>query len=168
MGGMKHIAWLAIFCAGIVQAQTQLTIYNQNFATVKESRSFDLKKGDNEVRVSDITAHLEPASVVLRDLKSPDGIQINIRRHCLHTRRAILDHDAFKPFRPQRAKAILRAIIPAAKPLFNLLHELGYVAHPAQQSLTNGLINLPAFLQALFDQFRHNTFLPIERIDSFN
>ncbi|MEI8063655.1 MAG: hypothetical protein WCH84_06290, partial [Verrucomicrobiota bacterium] len=73
---MKHIAWLAIFCAGIVQAQTQLTIYNQNFATVKESRSLDLKKGDNEVRVTDITAHLEPASVVLRDLKSPDGLQI--------------------------------------------------------------------------------------------
>ena len=73
---MKYLAWLAIFCAGIAQAQTQLTIYNQNFATVKESRSFDLKKGDNEVRVTDITAHLEPASVVLRDLKIPDGIQI--------------------------------------------------------------------------------------------
>ena len=73
---MKRIAWLAIFCAGIAQAQTQLTIYNQNFATVKESRSFDLKKGDNEVRVTDITAHLEPASVVLRDLKNPEGLQI--------------------------------------------------------------------------------------------
>ena len=76
MPAMKPIAWLAIFCAGIAQAQTQLTIYNQNFATVKESRSLDLKKGDNEVRVTDITAHLEPVSVVLRDLKTPDGIQI--------------------------------------------------------------------------------------------
>ncbi len=74
--GMKHFAWLALLCAGIASAQTQLTIYNQNFATVKESRSFDLKKGDNEVRVTDITAHLEPASVVLRDLKTPDGLQI--------------------------------------------------------------------------------------------
>ena len=76
MRGMKHFAWLALLCASFTQAQTQLTIYNQNFATVKESRSFDLKKGDNEVRVTDITAHLEPASVVLRDLKTPDGLQI--------------------------------------------------------------------------------------------
>ena len=53
------------------RAQTQLTIYNQNFATVKEARTLDLKKGENEVRVTDITAHLEPDSVVLRDLKQP-------------------------------------------------------------------------------------------------
>ena len=56
--------------------QTQLTIYNQNFAAVKEKRVFDLKSGANEMRVSDITAHLEPDSVVLRDIQQPDAIRI--------------------------------------------------------------------------------------------
>jgi hypothetical protein len=67
---------LALFMAGPVLAQTQLTIYNQNFATVKETRALELKKGESEVRVTDITAHLEPDSVVLRELKKPDAIRI--------------------------------------------------------------------------------------------
>lgn len=59
-----------------VWGQTQLTIYNQNFAVVKERRTLELKAGENEFRMSDLTAHLEPDSVVLRDLKRPDSIRI--------------------------------------------------------------------------------------------
>lgn len=70
------LALAAFFLASPALAQTQLTIYNQNFATVKETRPLDLKKGESEVRVTDITAHLEPDSVVLRDLKKPDAIRI--------------------------------------------------------------------------------------------
>jgi hypothetical protein len=74
---MKIVICLTMLVvAGNLHAQTQLTIYNQNFATVKESRTLDLQKGDNEMRVTDITAHLEPDSVVLRDVKKPDAIQI--------------------------------------------------------------------------------------------
>lgn len=74
---MKMLCLLTVL-AGITaaRAQTQLTIYNQNFAVVKEQRTLDLQRGNNEVRVTDITAHLEPDSVVLRDLKSPDAIRI--------------------------------------------------------------------------------------------
>jgi hypothetical protein len=54
----------------------QITIYNENFALVKETRSFVLKEGPNAVRVSDVTALLEPDSVVLRDLGDPDSIRI--------------------------------------------------------------------------------------------
>jgi len=46
-----------------LSAQTQLTVYNQNFATVKENRTLELMQGENEVRISDITAHLEPESI---------------------------------------------------------------------------------------------------------
>ncbi len=67
---------LALALAGSLRAETQLTIYNQNFATVKEKRSFKLPQGESELRVTDITAHLEPDSVILRDLKRPDVIQI--------------------------------------------------------------------------------------------
>ena len=62
--------------AGSALAETQLTIYNQNFATVKETRALDLPQGESEVRVTDITAHLEPDSLVLRDLSNPDAIRI--------------------------------------------------------------------------------------------
>jgi hypothetical protein len=72
--------WFILLCLAVltahIHAESQLTIYNQNFATVKEARTFDLQKGENEVRVSDITAYLEPDSVVLRDLKNPDALQI--------------------------------------------------------------------------------------------
>ena len=59
-----------------VITDTQLTIYNQDFAAVKETRTLTLPKGESEARVADITAHLEPDSVVLRDLSDPDGIRI--------------------------------------------------------------------------------------------
>jgi len=69
-------ALAALLWVSPVLAETQLTIYNQNFATVKETRTLDLAKGENEIRVTDITAHLEPDSVVLRDLKKAEAIRI--------------------------------------------------------------------------------------------
>lgn len=73
---MTRLSLLAILAASAAFGQTQLTIYNQNFAAVKERRSFQLKAGENEVRVADLSAHLEPDSVVLRDLKQPGSIRI--------------------------------------------------------------------------------------------
>ncbi len=46
---------------------TALTIYNQNFAVVRQTVPLNLVSGRNHVTVSDITFHLEPDSVVLRD-----------------------------------------------------------------------------------------------------
>jgi hypothetical protein len=67
---------IALLGMGVASAQIQLTIYNQNFATVKQERKLKLQRGENEIRVTDITAHLEPESVMLRDLRRPDAIQI--------------------------------------------------------------------------------------------
>ena len=50
-----------------VSAEPALTIYNQNFAVVRERVPLDLKAGDNLVTCSGVTVHLEPDSVVLRD-----------------------------------------------------------------------------------------------------
>jgi hypothetical protein len=73
---MRTLLLAAPLVAAALSAQTQLTIYNQNFAAVKETRALDLTKGENEIRVTDITAHLEPESVILRDLRLPDSIRI--------------------------------------------------------------------------------------------
>lgn len=48
-------------------AQTALTIYNQNFAVVRESLPLDLKAGANAVAFDRATYQVEPDSVVLRD-----------------------------------------------------------------------------------------------------
>jgi hypothetical protein len=47
--------------------QPRLTIYNQNFAVIRVQTPLDLKQGVNNVQVSDVTAFLEPDSVILRD-----------------------------------------------------------------------------------------------------
>ena len=45
-----------------------LTIYNQNFFVAREHLPLDLNAGVNHVNFAGITAHLEPDSVILRDL----------------------------------------------------------------------------------------------------
>jgi hypothetical protein len=48
-------------------AEPALTIYNQNFAVIRETITLDLQKGVNQLQFTGTTAHLEPDSVVLRD-----------------------------------------------------------------------------------------------------
>ncbi|HEV2207482.1 MAG TPA: hypothetical protein VG167_01825 [Verrucomicrobiae bacterium] len=50
-----------------VIAAPSLTIYNQNFAVVRETVPMDLKAGTNRIQFTGATAYLEPSSVVLRD-----------------------------------------------------------------------------------------------------
>lgn len=68
----------AITLSGSVMAQASpsLTIYNGNFAVVRDQIELALNKGSNRVQYQDITQQLEPDSVVLR---SRDGkVQIRI------------------------------------------------------------------------------------------
>ena len=48
-------------------AESSLTIYNQDFAVVRDQIELSLKQGENEITVMDITAQAEPESVILRD-----------------------------------------------------------------------------------------------------
>lgn len=74
---MFHVIFVVLFvvCC-LVQAEPSLTIYNQDFAVVRDQVNLDLKKGENEISVTDITAHLEPDSVILRDPTGKYAIQI--------------------------------------------------------------------------------------------
>lgn len=58
-------------------AEPAVTIYNQDFAVVREIIPLELAPGVNEVSFAETTAHLEPDSVILRD---PAG-QRQIRVH---------------------------------------------------------------------------------------
>jgi hypothetical protein len=69
--GAYGISALAAFAA-----DPALTIYNQNFAVVRDTVPLDLKGGVNDVSFADTTAHLEPDSVILRDPSAKLNLQI--------------------------------------------------------------------------------------------
>ncbi len=60
----------------LLAAAPAITVYNQNFAVVRENLQLDLQVGVNPVEFSEITSQLEPSSVVLRDLSGERSIRI--------------------------------------------------------------------------------------------
>ena len=66
---MKTMKAFALILAGIsaVNAETALTIYNQNLAVVRETLPVNLKAGENTLTFDRATAQVLPDSVVLRD-----------------------------------------------------------------------------------------------------
>lgn len=54
--------------ADVADSSPALTIYNQNFFVAREYLALDLTSGVNHVNFAGITSHLEPDSVILRDL----------------------------------------------------------------------------------------------------
>src|SRR5215471_6397238 len=71
---------LGALCAGFVTAVTAadpaLTIYNQNFAVIREILPVDLKAGNTTLSFSGVTAHVEPDSVILRDPAGRRALQV--------------------------------------------------------------------------------------------
>jgi len=62
--------------AAITNAGPSLTIYNQNFAVVRDAVPLDLQSGINSIRYADATAQVEPDSVILRDPTGKHSLQI--------------------------------------------------------------------------------------------
>jgi hypothetical protein len=87
---MNHaVIFLAVMCLLPTNSQAQaesqakssadqpaLTIYNANFAVVRQIIPLDLKTGTNRVSYTDATAHIEPDSVILRDPTGRRMLQI--------------------------------------------------------------------------------------------
>ncbi len=77
---MKHLTPILLLTGtllpALVTAQPALTIYNQNFAVVRDTVPLDLKSGVNDVRYADATAQVEPDSVILRDPTGKHSLQI--------------------------------------------------------------------------------------------
>ena len=67
---------LAALSALTARADPSLTIYNQDFAVVRDTVPLDLKAGENDVSFADTTAHLEPDSVILRDPAGKVDLQV--------------------------------------------------------------------------------------------
>ena len=76
------LSW-AVFCpavfgarAKVAEAGVGLTVYNDNFAVVKERRRMDFKKGVNTVKFVGVASAIDPTSVNFKCLSSPDGVSI--------------------------------------------------------------------------------------------
>ncbi|HIE36133.1 MAG TPA: hypothetical protein EYP89_02725, partial [Candidatus Omnitrophica bacterium] len=70
----KKILFFALtflFSNFLVAQGLELTVYNQNFALVKDQRYFDLKKGLNKIQFQDVAALIEPTSVYFISLSDP-------------------------------------------------------------------------------------------------
>ncbi len=77
---MKKYTFIPLVASALtcltVTAQPALTIYNQNFAVVRDTVPLDLQSGVNHVRYTDATAQVEPDSVILRDPTGKHSLQI--------------------------------------------------------------------------------------------
>ncbi|MCX8081893.1 MAG: DUF4139 domain-containing protein [bacterium] len=60
------------FAQEMKRKDVSLTVYNQNFALVRDVRSINLKEGKSEIRFVDIAGNIEPASVHFKSITAPD------------------------------------------------------------------------------------------------
>ena len=72
----KSLCLCFLASATLAFAQPSLTIYNQNFAVVRDTVPLDLQSGVNSVRYAGATAQVEPDSVILRDPSGGHSLQI--------------------------------------------------------------------------------------------
>ncbi len=72
----KPLLLLLVLPLALASAEPALTIYNQDFAVVRDTMPLDLKAGVNDVHFTEPTTHLEPDSVILRDPAGKVHLQI--------------------------------------------------------------------------------------------
>jgi hypothetical protein len=73
---LQVISLGCLFAGNAIASQPALTIYNQDFAVVRDTVPLNLKTGVNQVSFAGATAYLEPSSVVLRDPAGKEQLQI--------------------------------------------------------------------------------------------
>ncbi len=62
---------------GSTTGRTALTIYNQDFAVIRTPVELNLQAGTTDVSETNVTAQVEPDSVVLRDVTGKRPIRIH-------------------------------------------------------------------------------------------
>ena len=75
---IKCVVWIAAsaFVVAACADQPAVTVYNQNFGLVRERIQLELHEGENQLTFSDIAAHVEPDSVILRDPAGKHALRV--------------------------------------------------------------------------------------------
>jgi hypothetical protein len=72
--------FVSVFCAMAMTqgapSQSEVTVYNQGFALVKENRVFDLKEGRQTVSVEDVASMIETNSVGIRSISDVGSFEV--------------------------------------------------------------------------------------------
>lgn len=55
---------------------TELTVYNEDLALVKERRRIEIEEGVNDLSYRDVAAEMQPTSVTFRSLRDPEGTSV--------------------------------------------------------------------------------------------
>jgi hypothetical protein len=63
-------------CFGAAETGVGLTIYNDNFAVVRETRKMKFEKGQNTVRFTDVASAIDPTSVKFTCLSAPGAVSV--------------------------------------------------------------------------------------------
>lgn len=67
---------MALQAAVVAPTFHEVTVYNQGFGLIKETRTIELRAGRQTVAVEDVAARIEPASVGIRSLTDPTGFDV--------------------------------------------------------------------------------------------
>jgi hypothetical protein len=67
---------LAKSSSAATREKLAITIYNSDFALVREERRLVLAKGKVELAYADVSAHIQPETVHLRALDAPDALEV--------------------------------------------------------------------------------------------
>ena len=73
---LPYLLMITLAASGPAAAETSLTIYNDDFAVIRDTLKLDLHAGANQVRYPDVALYAEPSSVILRDPSGKTELQI--------------------------------------------------------------------------------------------
>ena len=72
----KTLILLGSVLAAVSSGAVEVTVYNQNLGLVKETRTFTLKTGMNELEAADVAAQIDPTSVHFKSLTAPEAAKV--------------------------------------------------------------------------------------------
>ena len=58
-----------VYCASV-------TIYNDNFALIKDTKNFNIKKGQQKIEINDVASKIDPTSVLPKFISNSNEIAI--------------------------------------------------------------------------------------------
>lgn len=67
---------LTSVCFATVDSEVALTIYNDNFGVIRQSRMIEFDEGLNSVNFTDVASRIDPTSVNFKCLSNPDAVYV--------------------------------------------------------------------------------------------
>lgn len=95
------------------QMNPEITVYNQNFALVKDYRTLSLNKGENTIMLDDVAGLIDPTTVHFKSLTAPQSVVVREQnfKYDLITKNNILDRMVGKKIKFRKDGVIKEGIL---------------------------------------------------------